>query len=128
LFSLVLTAQESPINPGQKFTIAEIVVTGDTNFSEATIVTYSGLRKGEVIAIPGERISEALKKLWGSNLFSNIDIYLVKTEGDQAYLEISLQDLPELNELEIKGVKKGKKEALIKDNKLNKGVKVTENL
>src|SRR5690606_18298364 len=44
------------------------------------------------------------------------------------YLEISLQDLPELNELEIKGVKKGKKDALIKDNKLNKGVKVTENL
>lgn len=128
LSSLVLTAQESPFNSGQKFTIAEIVVTGDTNFSEATIVTYSGLRKGEVIAIPGERISEALKKLWGSNLFSNIDIYLTKTEGDQAYLEISLQDLPELNELEIKGVKKGKKEALIKDNKLNKGVKVTENL
>lgn len=128
LFSLVLTAQESPFNSGQKFTIAEIIVTGDTNFSEATIITFSGLRKGEVIAIPGERISEALKKLWGSNLFSNIDIYLTKTEGDQAYLEISLQDLPELNELEIKGVKKGKKDALIKDNKLNKGVKVTENL
>ena len=128
LFSLAATAQENPYNSGQKFTIAEIVVTGDTNFSEATIVTYSGLRKGEVIAIPGERISEALKKLWGSNLFSNIDIYLTKTEGEMAYLEISLQDLPELNNLDINGVKKGKKEALIKDNKLTKGVKVTENL
>ncbi|WP_414652877.1 BamA/OMP85 family outer membrane protein [Gelidibacter sp.] len=128
LFSLALTAQESSYNSGEKYTIAEIVVTGDTNFSEATIITYSGLRKGEVISIPGERISEALKKLWGSNLFSNIDIYLTKTVGDSAYLEISLQDLPELNELEITGVKKGKKEALIKDNKLTKGVKVTENL
>lgn len=128
LSSFALTAQESPLNLGQKYTIAEIIVTGDTNFSEATIVTFSGLRKGEVIAISGERISEALKKLWGSNLFSNIDIYLTKTEGDQAYLEISLQDLPELNDVEIRGVKKGKKEALIKDNKLNKGVKVTENL
>ncbi len=128
LFSVALTAQESPHNLGQKYTIADIIVTGDTNFSEATIVTYSGLRKGDVIAIPGERISEALKKLWGSNLFNNIDIFLTKTDGDQAYLEISLQDLPELNELEIRGVKKGKKEALIKDNKLTKGVKVTENL
>ncbi len=122
------TAQENSYSSGQKYTIAEIVVSGDTNFSEATIITYSGLRKGEVIAIPGERISEALKKLWGSNLFSNIDIYLTKTEGDVAYLEISLQDLPELNNLVINGVKKGKKEALIKDNKLTKGVKVTENL
>jgi len=128
LVSLASFAQESPFSSGQKYTIAEIIVTGDTNFSEATIVTYSGLRKGEVIAIPGERISEALKKLWGSNLFSSIDIYLTKTEGDQAYLEINLQDLPELNDVEIRGVKKGKKEALIKDNKLNRGVKVTENL
>lgn len=128
LITFTLTAQENPYNTGQKYTIAEIVVTGDTNFSEATIVTYSGLRKGEVITMRGERIREALKKLWGSNLFSNIDIYLTKTEGDMAYLEISLQDLPELNNLEIRGVKKGKKEAIIKDNKLTKGVKVTENL
>ncbi|WP_299397858.1 POTRA domain-containing protein [uncultured Gelidibacter sp.] len=128
LFSVAATAQENPFNSGKKYTIAEITVSGDTNFSEATIVTYSGLRKGEVIAIPGERISEALKKLWGSNLFSNIDIYLTKTIDDQAYLEISLHDLPELNNVVINGVKKGKKESLIKDNKLTKGVKVTENL
>ena len=128
LVSFVSTAQETSFNSGKKYTIAEIVVTGDTNFSEATIITYSGLRKGEVIDIPGERISEALKKLWGSNLFSNIDIYLTKTDGDMAYLEISLEDLPELNKVEIQGVKKGKKEAIIKDNKLTKGTKVTENL
>ena len=128
LLSIASTAQENPFNSGQKYTIADIVVTGDTNFSEATIITYSGLRKGEVIAIPGEVTSEALKKLWASNLFSNIDIYLTKVDGDNAYLEISLQDLPELNNLAIKGVKKGKKEAIIKDNKLTKGVKVTENL
>ncbi len=128
LFSFASSAQENPYNSGKKYTIADIVVTGDTNFSEATIITFSGLRKGEVVAIPGERISEALKKLWGSNLFSNIDIYLTKTEDDQAYLEISLQDLPELNNVVINGVKKGKKETLIKDNKLTKGAKVTENL
>lgn len=128
LFSYNLSAQETPYTSGEKYTIAEIVVTGDTNFSENTIVTYSGLRKGDLISIPGERISEALKKLWGSNLFSNIDIYLTKVDGDQAYLEINLQDLPELNNLDIRGVKKGKKEAIIKDNKLTKGVKVTENL
>ena len=57
-----------------------------------------------------------------------IDIFLVKTEGNKAYLEINLADLPELNELEIQGVRKKKKEDIIKDNNLTKGVKVTENL
>lgn len=128
IVSNAITAQENEYNTGKKYTIEAITVTGNTNFSEQTVVTYSGLRKGEAIRIPGEEISNALKKLWKSNLFSNIDIYLTKTEGDLAYLEINLTDLPELNEVTIEGVKKSKKEALIKDNKLNKGAKVTENL
>jgi outer membrane protein insertion porin family len=61
-------------------------------------------------------------------LFSDIELYLLKTEGNSAYLEIRLSDLPELNDLVITGVKKGKKETIIKENNLEKGVKITENL
>uniref|UniRef100_UPI004047346C BamA/OMP85 family outer membrane protein n=1 Tax=Mariniflexile sp. TaxID=1979402 RepID=UPI004047346C len=61
-------------------------------------------------------------------LFSDIEVYITAIEGNVAYLEIKLSDLPQLNELKVNGVKKGKKEGIIKDNKLNKGVKVTENL
>ena len=43
-------------------------------------------------------------------------------------LEIELYDLPELRELEVTGVKKRKIEEIIKENKLQTGVKVTENL
>ena len=128
IISNATIAQQNEFNTGVKYTIEEITVTGNTNFSEQTVITYSGLRKGEQITIPGEQISNALKKLWKSNLFSTIDIYLVKTEGNLAYLEINLNDLPELNEVTINGVKKSKIEGLITDNKLTKGVKVTENL
>lgn len=131
LFTIIsssVLAQENTFNEGNKYTIAEISVNGNTSFSKQTIITYSGLRKGSEIQIPGEAISEAIKKLWKSNLFSNIDIYLNKIEGNAAYLEIRLSDLPELNELKINGVRKSKKQEIIKDNKLEKGVKVTENL
>ena len=37
-------------------------------------------------------------------------------------------DLPELKGLTIEGVKKGKKDEIITENKLQSGVKVTENL
>lgn len=128
IVSNTITAQDIKFNNGQKYTLGEISVTGDTTFSEQTVISYSGLRKGEVISIPGEEISTALKKLWNSKLFSAIDIYLARTEGDVAYLEIHLIDLPELNDVIITGVKKSKKEGIIKDNKLTKGAKVTENL
>ncbi|WP_375141559.1 outer membrane protein assembly factor BamA [Aestuariibaculum sp. M13] len=126
--SLTIQAQEIPYNQGREYTLGDITVLGNTAFEEQTIITYSGLRKGQEITIPGEDISAAIKKLWNSKLFSDIEIYITKVEGDTAFLEIRLSDLPQLNELKVNGVKKGKVEGIIKDNKLNKGVKVTENL
>lgn len=127
--SLNIQAQElQPAPTGKKYTLGDITVSGDTHFSSQTIITYSGLRKGEEIVIPGDKISEAIRKLWKSNLFRDINMYLLKIEGDVAYLEIRLFDLPELNELKINGIKRSKKEDIITENNLQNGVKVTENL
>ncbi|WP_132218043.1 BamA/OMP85 family outer membrane protein [Mariniflexile fucanivorans] len=126
--SMSIQAQELPYSNGKKYILGEVSVSGNTSFSEQTIVTYSGLSKGKEMSIPGEDIGDAIKKLWNSKLFSDIEIYITKIEGNVAYLEIRLSDLPQLYELKINGVKKGKHEGIIKDTKLNKGVKVTENL
>ena len=128
LSCITLQAQDTTFDKGEKYIIAEISVSGNTSFSEQTIIAYSGLRKDQEVLIPGEEISNAVKKLWNSNLFNNIDIYLIKVEDNKAYLQIRLEDLPELNEVKIEGIKKGKKEAIKKENNLTKGVKVTENL
>lgn len=128
IFSHATLAQDEFYDKVEKYTIEDISVTGDTNFSSQTVITYSGLRQGNSISVPGEDISNALKKLWKSNLFSNIEIFMTKLGDDKINLEIHLMDLPELNKVTISGVKKSKKETLIKDNKLDKGAKVTENL
>lgn len=122
-----IQAQDN-IKKGEKYVIGGISVLGNTSFSEQTIITYSGLRKGEDVIIPGDKISAAIKKLWNSNLFNNIEIYINKIEGNEVYLEIRLEDLPEINEVKINGIKKSKKDKIIEENTLNKGVKVTENL
>ncbi|WP_435134924.1 outer membrane protein assembly factor BamA [Formosa sp. A9] len=127
LTSLLVNAQV-PQNAGTKYTISDISVSGNSSFSSETIVTYSGLRKGEDILIPGEEISNAIKKLWKSGLFSDIEIYIKNVEGNSAALEIHLFDLPELRDVKITGVKKSKIEEIVEENNLNEGVKVTENL
>ncbi|MDB9961303.1 BamA/TamA family outer membrane protein [Oceanihabitans sp.] len=128
VYSLSAFAQEETFTEGETYTIGGISINGNTSFSEQTIITYSGLRKGSEIQIPGEEISTAIKKLWKSSLFNDIEIYLTKIEGNVAFIEIRLSDLPELNELKINGVKKSKKEKIIKENKLEPGIKITENL
>jgi outer membrane protein insertion porin family len=122
-------AQDLPLGQGKKYTIGEITVTGAESYNEQTIIAFSGLSKGEEIFIPGDRLSKVLKKLWDSDLFSDINFYITNIDGDVADLELEITEVPELAEVRIQGVsKKRKTEELIKENNLTPGVKVTENL
>ncbi|MCK0178557.1 outer membrane protein assembly factor BamA [Flavobacteriaceae bacterium S0862] len=130
--SITVTAQIENTENSRTYTIGEITVTGSTSFNAESVITYSGLRVGQEITVPTaplSKIGEAVKKLWKLNLFSDIEIFISSIEdGNVANLEIKLRDLPELKDVNIVGVKKSKFEDIIKDNKLNAGVKVTENL
>ena len=114
---------------GDKYIINDIIVTGNTSFNASTIITYSRLKKDQEVTVGGDKIGEAVKKLWTSNLFSSIDIYFINiTDDNKVDIEINLSDLPELNEVRIDGIKKGKKDEIIDENNLKPRVKVTENL
>lgn len=121
-------AQDLPLANGKEYTIGEISVTGATSFNEQTVIAYTGLKKGEKIFIPGDRISKVLKKLWDLDLFSDINIYVTSIEGDTANLELEIQEVPSLAEVRVQGVKKKEQENIIKENKLTPGTKVSENL
>lgn len=130
LFSCIKISAQSPsIEEGKTYTIAEITVSGNTNYSAQTIIAVSGLKEGIEIKLPSSKeIGAAIKTLWESKLFSSVEIFVTKIEGDLIFLEIELTDLPELKKLTIKGVRESKFDEIIKDNKLQLGVKVTENL
>jgi len=129
LLSSTLNGQILDDSKRKDYTLTDISIEGQTVYSAETIITYSGLKKGDIVTIPGGvKISNAIKKLWDSNLFNNIDVFISKIEGAEISLQIKLDDLPELKEVKITGVKKGKISGIIEENKLNPGVKVTENL
>ncbi|MBQ4818651.1 POTRA domain-containing protein [Aquimarina sp. MMG016] len=123
-----VSAQNLPGTNGKSYIIGEIKVTGTTSYNESTVITFTGLKKGERIFLPGDRISGVIKKLWDLELFSDINFYITKVEGEVADLEINIQEVPELKEVRIEGIKKRKAEELLKENSLTKGAKVTENL
>ncbi|MCW4468240.1 BamA/TamA family outer membrane protein [Flavobacterium sp. MFBS3-15] len=135
LFGLLLfagstaNAQEyNNLDAATEYILADIKVTGKISYNEQTVVNFTGLEKGQTIHVPGEEISAAIKKLWRLGLFSDVNFYQNKIEGDSIYLELYLNELPKLSDVKIKGVRKGKIEGLIKDTDLNKGKIVNENL
>lgn len=130
LFGVIFTAsaqEQSQVDPGQ-YILADFEVTGKISYNETTVKQFTGLEKGQQINVPGEEISNAIKKLWKLGLFSDINFYVTKVQNDSIWLELDINELPKLSDVKIQGVKKGKREALLKDTQLNKGKIVNENL
>ncbi len=124
-----LQAQERlPFNDSKKYFLADVEVNGKLSFNKQTVVTFAGLEKGQAIVIPGEEISNAIKKLGKLGLFSDIDFYLKEVKGDSVYIELNINELPKLSEVKINGLKKGKVEDILKEIELTKGKIVNENL
>jgi len=124
-----LQAQDRvPFEQGKKYILADVNVNGKISYNQQTVVTFTGLEKGQQITVPGEEISNAIKKLGKLGLFSDIDFYVNKTEGDSIWLDLDIKELPKLSDVKIQGVKKSKTEALITENGLTKGKIVNENL
>ncbi len=121
-----VSAQEIPFDKGKKYILGGVEVTGIKSYNAQTVVTYTGLRTGQVITIPGEQVSKVLNKLWKLELFSDINLYITNIEGDKVFLELNIKELPTLSQAKITGIKKKKAENIIKDTELKKGKKVTE--
>ena len=113
---------------GKEYILGGITVTGLKKFSEETVKVFTGLRNGQVIKLPGDKLTSAIKKLYESKQFSNVDVYLARIDGNTVYLQFDVQELPQLNQIKISGVKKSKQKELIKDAELKTGVMVTDNL
>jgi outer membrane protein insertion porin family len=107
--SLILESIKAP----KKYRLAPISVTGATATDPQIIVLLSGLVAGEEVSIPGDKITDALKKLWKQGLFDDIEINLDKVVGDDAFLVIKVIEKPKLTKFRFSGdVRKGEADDL----------------
>ena len=122
------SSEKITFKKGKEYLLGGISVTGLKKFSEETVRVFSGLRNGQAIKLPGDKLTSAIKKLYESKQFSNVDVYLEKLDNNTVYLQFFVQELPQLNTVKITGVKKGKAKELLKDAELKQGAMVTDNL
>jgi len=128
LFSAHGIAQETDFEEGKQYILGGLTVTGLQSYNEQTVKSYTGLRVGQPIKVPGDEISAVIKKLWNLDLFSNVEMYYTKIEGENIFLELNITERPTLNNVTVYGVKKRKVEDIIDDTDLKKGKKITESL
>ncbi|WP_018942468.1 outer membrane protein assembly factor BamA [Polaribacter irgensii] len=113
---------------GEEYILGGISVTGLKKFSEETVRVFTGLVYGQTIKLPGDKLTSAIKKLYESKQFSDVDVYLARIDGTTIYLQLEVKELPQLNEINITGVKNSKSKEILKEAELKLGKMVTDNL
>ena len=112
----------------KQYEIADITVSGVDNYEDYVLIGLSGLSIGQVVTIPGDEITNAVKRYWKHGLFSNVSITVEKVVGNQVYLNIALTQRPRLSKVNYIGVKKGEQEDLEERLNFREGNQITPNM
>ncbi len=119
---------ELDYNSPKKYEIGGITVTGVKYLDNSALVLLSGLSVGDMINIPGEEISRAIKNLWEQGLFENISITATKVQGNLIFLNIDLAERPRMSTFSFTGIKKSEADNIRDEIKLSSGDVVTDNM
>ena len=112
----------------REYTLAGISIDGAIFLDHELIIQKSGLQRGEKIAIPSDKISKAITKLWDQGLFSEVSILKEKTQGNNLFLRIKLQESPRMSRYKFSGVSKSEADQIRDDLDLFSGKIITEAL
>lgn len=113
-------------NP-QQYNIQGISVTGSKYLDPSVVASVAGLYKDEKITLPGDGLSQAIRKLWDQKLFSDVAILIDKIDGSNIYLNIKVTERPRLGSFKFTGVGKSAADELKTKTGLVQGSVVTGN-
>ena len=68
-------------------------VSGMDGYEDYMLTGISGLSVGQHITVPGNEITEAVKRYWNHGLFSDVQISADSLVGNKIYLHISLKSI-----------------------------------
>lgn len=108
--------------------IGGINVSGVEGYEDYMLSGISGLTVGQTITVPGNEVTNAVKRYWKHGLFSDVSIGADSIVGNKIYLNIYLQTLPRVSEINYIGLKKSEREDMEAKLGLLKGGQVTPNI
>ena len=83
---------------------------------------------GEQIEIPGDKISKAVKSLWNTGLYEDVEISATRVQGNLIFLDIRLEDRARLVAFGFKGTTKNEENDLREKMGISQGNIVNDNM
>lgn len=134
-FAIQVKAQEKIVNPDISYAgtprvceIGGLAVKGVEGYEDYVLTGLSGLSVGQVINVPGNEITEAVKRYWRHGLFSQVAITADSIVGSKIYLCINLALRPRVSTINYYGLKKSEREDMEAKLGIMKGSQITPNM
>ena len=128
-------AQEKIVNPDITYAgsartcvLGGLAVSGVEGYEDHTLTSISGLEIGQEITLPGNEVSDAVKRYWRHGLFSEVSIACDSIVDNKAYLHIYLKVRPRVSSINYIGLKKSEREDMDAKLGLIKGAQITPNM
>ncbi len=112
----------------KEYEIGGVSISGVDYLDDNVLIMLSGLEVGERIMVPGDDISNAIKKLWRQGLFDDVKITASRIEGDLIFINIYLDEVPRLANYSFKGVRRSEADNLKEEINISRNDVVTDNL
>ena len=135
LLAVDANAQDKIVNPNVNYagqprmcTIKGLRVTGVEGYEEYMLTSISGLSIGQEISVPGNEITDAVKRYWRHGLFSDVRIAADSIVADDVYLHIYLKTRPRVSDINYSGLKKSEREDMEQKLGLLKGAQITPDM
>ena len=112
----------------REYQIQEVVVEGLTTARESYLVSTSGLSVGSSVTIPGEEIPEAIRRIFRTSLFSDVEICHEVIEGNSIRIKMFVQEQPRLGRYDLEGIRRSHRRDLRERLNLLSGFAVTNSV
>ncbi|MBE0654939.1 MAG: outer membrane protein assembly factor BamA, partial [Bacteroidales bacterium] len=112
----------------KEYEIADVSVSGVEFLQKEVLVSLSGLQKGRKISVPGEDITEVVKKFWSQGLFADVQITATKIEDGKIWLDIYLKERPRMSSMKLDGIGKSESQDLMEKLNIRNGSQVTDDV
>jgi len=119
------TITMSYANP-QTFEIGEIRIMGNRFLSSEALISLTGLKIGDQVKLPGQKIAAALKNLWKQGLLEDIQISAFEIVAGIVSISMAVKERPRIAKFPIEGVTKSERTELDERIRLLKGKILTK--
>lgn len=108
------------------YIIGGMSVSGTQYIDPSAIIAVTGFKVGDKVAIPGDAMTMALRKLWDQGILGDVKVQVTKISNDSIYFNFDLKERPRLSKFVFLGITKSEQDDLKEKIRLIKGRTITD--